>query len=225
MSPEVVSADDLEQTDAPRQSITISIDARAPEIGPAALLALVAYPEGDQTDARGTFLMALRANFYDFLARDPERRMDARLIEPLLFASPRKFLERSLKKGHTQLKHRVIAARMAATIIHENAAAVPLSVNAVAQRVVNAGLADSDANVKSRHWSPSKPVLHLALAIRDTVIQRHGIAGDYPYAGLLDAPDWIEGALVAAETLREFIISSPLFPGITDSEMVRVVAS
>ena len=102
-----------------------------------------------------------------------------------------------------------------------------INVTKVASHVADLRAADDggggeSSNILKRGWGKSRPVLHLALAMRDAIIDRGAVDGDYPLHDLLDRPDWIEAAIPAAETIRQYLVSSPLFKGIKDSQTVKL---
>lgn len=210
----------------PQQLITIPIDASTPEMAPAAFLATLAYPGTADSDKRGAFLMALRADYFAFLAHDSDRRWQSRAIEPALLEISKAKLGRARGNGIRLIRdYRLTAARMAATILHHDAAGVRLSVNKVAESVAG-DLGDVDGgnttNILHRQWGTSRPALHLGLALRDVIINRGGIDGDYPIHDLLDRPEWIEQAVPAAEIIRQHLVTSPLFRGVVDNKSVKI---
>lgn len=213
----------------PQEIITITMDTAKPEMAPAKFLAILAYPQADDADKRGTFMMALRAEYFTILAHDVERRGQPITVEPALLAlerSHRDLLGRSYKDGVRRIRDdRLTAARMAATVMYYDHAGEKINVTKVAEYVANLH-ADSGggetSNIFRGRWGPSRPVLHLALALRDAINARTGADGDYPLHDLLDRPDWIGTAIPAAETIRQHIVGSPLFSGIKDSQTVKL---
>jgi hypothetical protein len=82
---------------------------------------------------------------------------------------------------------------------------------------------DEISNIFSRIWTPSKPVLHLAIAFRSETLR--SFPGDGKRRKLLSMlanPDWIQGCLKNAEIHRTLVIpASPLaFPS---KEMIQVL--
>ena len=165
----------------PQGIITITMDTAMPEMAPAKFLALLAYPGAAETEKRGTFLVALRAEYFTILAHDVERRWQPITVEPALLAlerSHRDLLGRSYKDGVRRIiDDRLTAARMAKTVIYYNHTGEKINITKVAEHVAEllaAGGGGESSNIFKRKWGKSKPVLHLALAMRDAIIDRGG---------------------------------------------------
>ena len=100
--------------------------------------------------------------------------------------------------------------------------------DAVAGRVVTHLATENKSpepiNVEHRQWGASKPVLHLALALRHEVMtMRDEIYDDIAIEKMLDEPERLDGAITNAEIFHNFICGSPLFR-INDADTITVVA-
>ena len=201
----------------PQQVIAIPFDPERPELAPAFFIAIIAYPASAEIKQRSLFVLALRQNYFQRLACDGKRRWQVRAIEPMLLALPRDVTEIALRNGMRRLRdYRMIAARMAATMMTASSDGDVRLLNAVAERIVshlateNKSLAPIE--VQNCQWGSSKSVLHLALALRNEIMKlRDEIYDDMAIGKLLDEPKWLNDAITNAEIFRNFICGDPLF--------------
>lgn len=201
----------------PQQVIVIPSDPERPELAPAFFIAIIAYPACTEVERRSLFVMALRRNYFQRLACDGKRRWQARAIEPMLLALPQDVAEIALRIGMRRLRdYRMIAARMAATIITASSDMEVRLLNTVDERIVTHLATENkfagSIEVQNSRWGSSKSVLHLALALRNEIMtSRDEIYDDMAIERLLDEPKWLDGAITNAEIFRNFICGDPLF--------------
>jgi hypothetical protein len=77
-----------------------------------------------------------------------------------------------------------------------------------------------DTNWIARTWAPSKPVLHMALALHTALLER-GYPHKLNLLWLIDDPAWSRRALVQAEQWRTMIL--PLMPALAYDPALAVV--
>jgi hypothetical protein len=143
----------------------------------ALLVTLLAYPgESEHEEERRSRVhtslcaCALRA-IYEV---DPDRAVSPQLIKPIYAFQTERNCSLGLRTLPRRLRHRMIAARMAYPFLKEaesgEAPKLPaplrrLSLNAMAELVLeDAGHSDPE-NVETRIWRQSRPVIHLASAV------------------------------------------------------------
>jgi hypothetical protein len=212
----------------PRQVVSVPIDPERPELAPAFLIAITAYPDSAEIERRALFVMALRRSYFLHLAHDGKRRWQARAIEPMLLALPADVTDTALRYGMLRLRnYRMIAARMAATMMTISTNNEKQLLDAVAKRtaihLATEYKSKGPTNICCQ-WGASKPVLHLALALRHQVMMvRDEIYDDIAIEKLLDEPEWLDGAISNAEIFRGFICGLPLF-GINDADTIMIAA-
>ncbi len=201
----------------PQQVIAIPSDSKRPELAPAFFIAIIAYPASTEVERRSLFVMALRRDYFQRLACDGKRRWQARAIEPMLLALPQDVAEIALRNGMRRLRdYRMIAARMAATIITASSDREVRLLNAFDERIVTHLTTENkfsgSIEVQNSRWGSSKSVLHLALALRNEIMtSRDEIYDDMAIERLLDEPKWLDDAITNAEIFRNFICGDPLF--------------
>lgn len=212
-----------------RQVVNVPIDPERPELAPAFFIAIIAYPYSTEIERRSLFVMALRRSYFQRLAHDGRRRWQARAIEPMLLALPADVTDTALRYGMRRLRdYRMIAARRAAMMMTVSTDSEKRMLNAVAGRVVTHLATEKKSpepiNVEHRQWGASKPVLHLALALRHEVMtMRDEIYDDIAIEKMLDEPERLDGAITNAEIFHNFICGSPVFR-INDADTITVVA-
>jgi hypothetical protein len=217
----------------PRDVIKILIDPDRPEYAPAQYLAIIAYPRKDEIDRRSLFMMTLRRHYFDMLARDEAQKNKPRMIEPFLFAISEKMMKDGLSRGMDRLQdQRLIAAEMAFKIIRTRNDGDKISLNAVAEMVSlhfsnlsETGKGPTPPNLEHRQWGTSKPVMHLALTLRNELfrVSPDKSEKDTAITDLLDRPEWLMRAIADAEVFRNYICNSPDFR-IYDADTIKVEA-
>ena len=206
--------------------------------GAVAYLALLAYPDPRECDKQESFAIALRLHQLQTRAmEDPTEAWRRQSIEPVLLLLDQRASDKLLDQGIYRLKtHRAIAAEMAAQMLLWEGLGHRLTLRAATKRArhllgstpLEWGRQTiqnpSPQNVQHRYWASSKPVLHLAVALRGVIIERHGTGGKVRLDGLLASPAWVAPALRQAEMLRQHMIASASFRGIKDDTTIRAVA-
>ena len=184
----------------------------------AALLAALAWPEALGDDAAMGHRHAVLCQLY-LQARadaDPEWAATPQPIKPLYLTRPSRDVKAFERQLHRRLRARMAAARIALPFIIEDdrSGAMPywprgsLSLNRMAERVIDDTSESDTANVKSRVWRPSRPVIHIAAAVATAV--EHGAANGLTISvvDLWHHPD------VLAWTVDTAIWLADLIPGI-----------
>ena len=140
----------------------------------AVLVSLLAYPNDDKDERQRE---NLHASLCAFLLRakfdDSEHENTPQPMKPIHAFRERHQINRDLKTLKRRMRDRMVAARMAIPFLQEVETGSPpplpasikrLSINAMAEFVLDdAGQSDPE-NVETRIWRPSLPVIHLAAA-------------------------------------------------------------
>ncbi len=231
---------------APRETTGIPCDGTLAWVGAAAYLATLAYPE--DTAKRDHFIRhvaatrarqwvaaggtwddvpeSLRIRKDKLYAKGPFGPCLARIVGARIAAA---YMGRELigrvdfestrrDPGAAWLGQR--SARPALTLkIVPTIDGKPATVNTLAEHAVTRGFHASRTNVITRIWSPSKPVLHLAIALLDRIAELDNVV-DLP--ALIGDPVWVRAAVGNAELLRIHITRSP-YIGITDEQTIRLL--
>jgi hypothetical protein len=141
-----------------------------------------------------------------------------------------KVIDRDTKFVGKRLEKRLVAGRMAIPFLQKAelghlprlpSAIKRLSVNQMAEFVLNdIGQADPN-NVKQRVWAPSRPVIHLAAgaAIIGQELRRKGTQTGLEY--LLLCRELIEAIILRAKLLEDLIVKDPEFP-VEAEKLIRV---
>ncbi len=207
------------------------------EDGPVAYLALLAYPDPRERNKQKSFAMALRLNQLQTRAMaNPTEAWRRQLIEPSLLLLEQGASDKPLDQGIYRLKtHRAVAAEIAACMLLQEGLGHRLTLRAATKRArhllgstpLEWGRQTiqnpSPDNVRQRYWATTKPVLHLAVALRGMNIKRYDKGSKVRLDDLLSRPEWVAPALRQAETLRQHMIASACFPGIEDDGTIRAV--
>ena len=186
----------------------------------AVLVTVLAYPSGNEEGKRPALHQALcalvlRARY----ETDPNWGNSPQLIKPIYALCPESQISKSLKTLKRRLRDRMIAGRMAAAFLQEifmgKVPKLPdgvrrLSVNQMAELVLeDAGQTDSE-NVETRIWRPSLPVIHLAAACQVLIQQTEREMGLVIHIGnLLQNREVIEHVIRTAEEFRQLLAKSP----------------
>jgi len=139
-------------------------------------------------------------------------------------------VERNVKFLAKRLGERLVASRMATPRLQwEESGAPPrlpasikrLSINRMAEFVLEDAEQRDASNVKRRLWTPSRPVIHLAvaMAVIGQELRRKGL--QFGLEHLLLLREFIEEVLRRAELFETLIARSSKFP-VRTAELVRV---
>ena len=189
-----------------RATLYIDHDPGRTEKGNAVFLAAVAYPLPNGREKANRFRAALLGWYYREKAADSEWRWAPQFIEPgYLLSDPEKDAAQ-LKKGFGFIEKRRMPAVELATLLMVDKS-IPVDFNGE-RASLNKGAAffgkrltetndpeQAAVNFKSRHWSTSKPAIHMAMALRQCV-DLDVLLGGGP-APLLSGEWLVEAARVA----------------------------
>ena len=205
------------------------------EVGAAVATALTFSEPIDDDNVRGNIhaslcALALRAK----TEADEEWARTPQLIKPLYACRSANETERDLRKFRRRLRNRMAAARMAVGFLQRPLMAKPpplpkgmtrLSLNQLAQLVLEDAGQQEPKNVVSRIWKPSLPVIHLAVAISVAAneAERHGL-GTLHIFHLLGRRDVLECIAMYAKDLEEMVIANTnIHVSPDDLERIRLV--
>lgn len=210
---------------------TTAIPVRGPlaEIGAAAYIAVLAYPEShakrdEFIEAAKSFLIRyhvpglLRTRTHDpAIASRARRLMPHKQVDRVFKAADRRLRLRLAAGIIAQLTVLHLSARGGAIVGAPDLSTLPVSqvkLRAIVGRAL-AGVAHGgwrQSDVDARAWKPSLRVLHLALplvvrhAALVTASQGWAARGDWSITGLLTCPvEWLPGAVADAESWREYL--------------------
>jgi hypothetical protein len=196
----------------------------------AALLSVLACPKASDNDKRAELSASLcgKAIWIKYLSA-PDDMTPVPVKLPYVFRDAKR-VDRDVKTVERRIGERMVAGRMAVPFFSHaglgNAFLLPrgierLSVNQMAEFVLDdAGQADA-GNVEKRFWAPSRPVIHLAVAAA-LFAQNLKKAGGTPCLELfLLNRECIEAVVHQAEALERLIADDPKFPVKTE-QLIRV---
>ena len=173
---------------------TTEIDLEAPGgelLGAVAYLAVLAYPESHRKRSRCVDAMLAMLN----RAAKTHGRATSKFASELFAEIPTKRQGEILGKGQKGALRRIYRRWQAAEIA-SRALASGMSLNAII-----AELNANESHFFDAVWSESKPVLHLALALRGIAF-RWQDDGRPSYIQLLARPTWVRDAIQSAENWR-----------------------
>lgn len=190
------------------------------EIG-ATLLTWLAFPGEKESEERRSRVhaslcaYALRAKY----ETDSEWLVSPQSIKPIYALRPQFDIDRDLKTLQRRLRDRMIAARMAIGFLKEAltgeapkllAGIERMSVNQMAELVLDDAGYTEPENVETRIWRPSLPVIHLATAIQLMLQLAEPDAGRLGLEALLLDRGIIELVVRTAEYHRSVLMQSRL---------------
>lgn len=221
----------------PKADVFIDIVPGRPERSAAAFLAVLAYPS-DQQKARRFMWAAVAEYVLQRAEQDSEWAWKSTPLEPgLLLVAPR--ATKIVSDGLDMLlRYRQGAGEMALGLMLEEVSrqtpafqvrvdGTKPNASRMAEYVgqwLQLGPTSPEPEIRrrntfSRAWTPSKPVLHLAMAFRVRLLNLD--TGKRDLVGLL-GDEWVESALEWAEAMRAIMCQSALF-NVKESEMLRVL--
>jgi hypothetical protein len=143
------------------------------------------------------------------------------MVKPQYVFRDRKIIDRDVRIVEKRLGERMVAGRMAIPFLQRSALGVAgplpdgvqrLSLNQIAEFVLeDAGQADA-INVERRYWSPSRPVIHLAAAAAMVGQQRRKSGQIIGLESFLFDRALIEEIVRGAEEFAGLIDKDPKFP-------------
>ena len=217
-----------------RETILLSAGKANSVAGAATYLGVLSYPESEQK--RQEFIRAVLAyvEINSCTSKDQLWRPQT-VIPGLLLMNPKK-VERTINLAiHRLEKHRIVAAEMAVLIDSNDSAFLQVridgkepTVNLVAARaamMLSATPQQETApeHVINRAWSATKPVIHLAVALRGIILERYW-ERSVDFDNLIEQPNWVDRAVRQAEILRQhFVTDKPLrYRTASDYDLIQV---
>ena len=176
-------------------------------------LAALAFPES--IPARNAFVKtAIRhLNALHNLHNPHAAKLQVGRVREIRVSSP-------ITRAATRIeKHRLPAAEIAAAVLVSDLSRrmrphIVVSIGGMPIRSTRAGVmaagSGTPSNVYTRTWASSKPVLHLALALRALLLEPEwaALVDKRGLWGLIERPDWVRTALRRAKFFR-LVASSP----------------
>jgi hypothetical protein len=182
----------------------------------ATLLAVLAYPSGSAR-VRHELRTSLCAYY---LRSQYSGETDTTLIIPLkpayVFRSERS-IKRDIKTLERRLRDRAIAARMFRGFWQEAAGAVinlprgmtKLSLNQLAELVAQDADLGSPENIETRIWRPSIPVIHIAAALENIMLDAERLGtGGFSWGDILVSRDLVTEIIQKADIIEGLIGAS-----------------
>ena len=196
----------------------------------AALLVTLAYPNSDDAGRNFQLYLSLcgKALWLKHM-NDPDDWTPI-TVKPQYVFRDREIIDRDVQIIKRRVAERMVAGRMAVPFFWRiklgDAMVLPneikrLSINQMAEFVLDdAELADAD-NVEKRFWRPSLPVIHLATAAAVVCQQRMKAGQSLKLESFLFIRELIEEVVSQADELAALIRNDPKFPAKAD-ELIRV---
>ena len=199
----------------------------------AVLLALLAHPDPKEDQMRGRVVRTL-CHLYLRGRKETDEAWAAtpQAIKPIYAFVDPKDIQKDLRTFQRRLRDRMIAARMAMAYIKQHVEGkkfrLPrglksVSLNQLAELVVNDLSGKDEANIETRIWRPSRPVIHLAAATAMAIdhAERQG-AGTIHLGHVLHEVEVTRYILRTAIEIADLIRSDARFPADAD-RLMRVV--
>jgi hypothetical protein len=162
---------------------------------PSFVLATMARPLAKDADQREQLFLSLAASAIRRRGeRDPDWAARPQWLVPLQAARAEADILSGLKGFDLRLRHRIAAGRMASPFLREVEEGKPpplpksvkrLSLNQMAELVMDDVAMADTVNVTERVWRQSKPVIHLCAAL--TVTRQEALAAGAPMESLTTA--------------------------------------
>ena len=204
---------------------------RVYEVG-AALLALLALPDGSEMERVNLMATLCHLRWRGLVESDSPEAASEQLVRPNYLTRTDDQIRTDLKFFKANLEDRVVAGRMAIPFLRKAEGTLPaklprdikrVSLNELADgakrdlAVVKRGRkgAEADAaNIRSRVWRPSLPVIHLAVGLAVTMqdSERTG-AGEVLYPHFLEHEWLIERVIAYADYCAFLIEEKRALPG------------
>lgn len=196
----------------------------------AALLVTLAYPGPVGAGRNFQLYLSLCGNALWLKHMDEPDDWTPITVKPQYVFRDRDIINRDVRIIEKRVAERMVAGRMAVPIFWRikmgDAMALPneirrLSINQMAEFVLDdAELADAE-NVEKRFWRPSLPVIHLATAAAVVCQQRMKAGQSLKLESFLFIRELIEEVVSQADELATLIRNDPKFPAKAD-ELIRV---
>jgi hypothetical protein len=192
----------------------------------ACVLTLLAYPN-ESEEMRSEVHASLCA--YALKAKcvmDPDWSIAPQPLKPIYALRPQHDSDHYLRTFERRLRDRMVAGRMAIGFLKEAATGqVPagikrLSINEMAQLVLDDAGYTEPENVETRIWRPSLPVIHLASALQLLLHLAEPECGPIGLEALLVAREVIE-LLVRTAEYHESVIEQSRYLRLDPESMIR----
>jgi len=204
---------------------------RVYECGAELLTIMTSSDDAVSEERRGELFASLcgRALRQEYL-QNPDETTEITVKRQYVFRDP-KILDRDVRFVFKRLRHRLIAGRIALPFFQRaELGAMPplpegvkrLSINQLAEFVLNETGESEPTNVEKRTWAPSRSVIHLATATL-LVLQEVGrrLDGQLTLDHFLSERVLIEVIVRRAQALEQLIERDPKFP-IKASDLIKV---
>ncbi len=201
--------------------IGVNVNGGAGYEGGATLLAVLAWPDVLDDDKAMAERHAAICQLYLQAKADVDQdwAMTLQVIKPLYMSRPWPEVLAYERQLQHRLRVRMAAARMALPFIieDERSGVTPkwpkgtLSLNKMAERVIDDTGESDTSNIKKRVWRPSRPVIHIAAAVAIAVDQGAAAERVISVIELLDDPAVIKWVVEVAAQFAEIITSTPRF--------------
>jgi hypothetical protein len=185
----------------------------------AALLSVLAYP--DDLEARERFKDAYCRHAIRRLAQNPNWANSRHLLRPQCLLEPENRAYTAYRKGIKAINsERMVAARMLAPTLQvvadiadsepparypaKTSRALLCEVAAELEQYTGDNTELNESNFIHRRWSPSRSVLHLAVAIAGGSTRYSPIEEADPH-GRFDKPEFVEAVAMRAEQTRQIV--------------------
>ena len=196
----------------------------------ALLLTLLATPDARSEPRNSELYLSLCAKgLWQRFLENPDDWTPITVKPPYVFRDP-KIIARDVAYVARRLGERMVAARMAIAFFQQAALGglkpLPkgikrLSVNQMAEFVLDdAGQSDS-GNVERRFWAPSRPVIHLAAAAAIVEQQVRKDGNELALESLLADRGLIKAIVKMAAELEKIAAADPKFP-VKAEKLIRV---
>ena len=196
------------------------------EAGAVLLTTLLFSEPGDTDDDRGGIHASLCKWAIGMRSHsDGEWAQSPALIKPYYATWPEATMNRDIKRMNKRMRNRMIAAKIVIPFLKQTETGQPvaseldvsrLTINKMAEHVLPLSNETEVANLKSRVWAPSRPVLHLAAAV-EALRQRFEKLGEVmSYEDMLWQKDLI------AHLVRKATSYIPLFEKASKNKLLKL---
>jgi hypothetical protein len=200
----------------PREIVHINISTLPPYEAGAVLLSWLAYPAANDEPSRLGFWAALcRHWIIDFASHNPQWAWNYQPIKPGFFTINEQTSEKVYRAGFKRIHHRLVAGhRYVAPFLVEQHLQRKVSVggfkttvnNMTALASLDLDVSNDAENIKRRYFVPCKPVLHVAVAVKQLFQSLSGNDDQGKLGELLINSHNIEVAVRLAEDFRPMIL-------------------
>jgi hypothetical protein len=197
----------------------------------AILLAVLAYPSGSAGVTRHELQASLSAHYLRSLYAGETNTKVVLPLKPAYVFRSEATVKKDTKTLERRLRDRGIAARMFRGFWQEAAGAVinlpigmaKLSLNQLADLVAE-DAEQSPENIETRIWRPSVPVIHIAAALENILLDADRLGNQtFSWGDILASRPLIEEIVKKAQTIEGFIGNSTKIRSQLNIEPTRLV--